>query len=50
MMIKLYYGSQIISSPNQSEVLIIDPGGRNPNEYSTLFFQKKKEDPFVPED
>jgi len=28
----------------------MDPGGRNLNEYSTLFFQKKKEDPFVPED
>jgi hypothetical protein len=28
----------------------MDLGGRNPNEYSTLFFQKKKEDPFVPED
>ena len=49
-MIKLYYGLQIISSSNQSEVLIMDPGGRNPNEYSTLFFQQKKEDPFVPED
>jgi len=28
----------------------MDPGGRNLNEYSTLLFQKKKEDPFVPED
>jgi len=28
----------------------MDLGGRNPNEYSTLFFQKKKEDLFVPED
>ena len=50
MMINLFYGLQIISSPNQSEVLIMDPGDRNPDEYSNLFFQKKKEDPFVPED
>jgi len=28
----------------------MDPGGRNPNEYSNFFFQKKKEDPFIPED
>ena len=41
-MIKLYYGGQIISSPNQSEVLIIDPGGRNSNEYSTLFFLEEE--------
>ena len=42
MMIKLYYGGQIISSPNQSEVLIMDPGVRNPNEYSTLFFLEEE--------
>ena len=33
---------QTISSPNQSEVLIMDPGGRNPNEYSTLFFLEEE--------
>ena len=42
MMIKLYFGSQIISSPNQSEVLIIDPGGSGPNEFSTLFFLEEE--------
>ena len=38
MMIKLYYVLQITSLPNQSEVLIIDPGGRNLNECYPLFF------------